>query len=101
MGLAGITEKRTKSNIEYTKTKVLQGLLVIVRNLSLSIDGGSRCKPTGAGCVPAAWPEVGTKAGLPMMFGDPSAHGKAGPGAKLWQGKVSGFAFSVCNSPLL
>lgn len=34
----------------------------------------------------------GGREGLPVVFGDPPAHGEAGPGAELWQGKVSGFA---------
>lgn len=46
-------------------------------------------------------PRWGQERGLPMVSGDPAAHGEAGRGAKLWQGKVSAFALLVCNCPLL
>lgn len=33
------------------------------------------------------------RVGVPIVFGNPSAHGQAWPGAKLWQGKSSCSAF--------
>lgn len=40
----------------------------------------------GMGCALA-------RVGVPLVFGNPSARGQAWPGAKLWQGKGSCFAF--------
>lgn len=40
----------------------------------------------GMGCTLA-------RAGVPIAFGNPSAHGQSWPGAKLWLGKGSCFAF--------
>lgn len=62
-----------------------------------SAGGGLQCsvklqpehrwsKPMGMGCALA-------RVGVPIVFGNPSAHGQAWPGAKLWQEKASCFAF--------
>jgi len=101
-GFVQITEKRAKSDLErvYKEKSAGRGpgrttkpQLERQWRITLQAHGGWMCPGSSA--------RAGGKSGSPHGVWGPFSLWGAGLGAKLWQGRVSGFAFSVRSSALL